>query len=114
MIEKQAALSLLSTLSSNDWREFKQTDFDRIAEFVKSDGCTGVPDFYRNGCTLHDFCFRTHLDFRGNESTFEAANELLRDYIRSKSWFGKYSPLAWWRWKGVKYLAEKPWDRYGE
>ncbi len=114
MIAKDAALRFLATISSNDWRKFTQTDVDRIAAFINSDGCTGVPDFYKNGCILHDWCYRTHLDFSGNGIQKDTADRLLRDYIRSKSLFGKFSPMAWWRWRAVKYVAEKPWDRYGE
>lgn len=113
MINEKDALRFLATLSSDDWRKFTQTDFDRIAEFTNSDGCTGVIDFYRNGCILHDFGYRTHLDFKGNKTAKEATDIMLRDYIRSKSWFGKYSPLAWWRWQGVKYLAERAWRTNG-
>lgn len=114
MIEKQRAIRFLSFLSSNDWKEFTEFDLKRIESFVDSDGCTGVPDFYHWGCVLHDWCYRTHIDFAGSDITKDQADLLLRDYIRSKSLFGRFSPMAWWRWRGVKYLAERPWERYGE
>ena len=113
-IKKEDAIRFLGTLSTNDWREFTALDFKRIEEFVKSDGCTGVPEFYHWGCVLHDWCYRTHLDFVGNEITKEQSDELLHDYICSKSWFGRFSPMAHWRWTAVKHLAERPWENYGE
>lgn len=113
MIQRSAALRFLETLSTDDWRYFTKNDFERIEQFVKSDGCTGVPEFYHNGCVLHDWCFRTHLNFYGNDITFDESNELLHDYICSKSWLGRFSPMAHWRWLAVKHLAERPWGRYG-
>lgn len=98
-----------NTLSTFDWRKLKQSDFDKIRDFTKSDGCTGVIDFYLNGCTLHDFFYRTHKNLYGNEMTKAEADLILKKYIQSKSLFGRFSPMAWWRWEGVKHLADKAW-----
>lgn len=114
MIKREDAIRFLGTLSTDNWREFTHTDYRRISEFVKSDGCTGVSELYHNGCVLHDFCYRTHLNFKGEEITKDEADKLLRDYIWSRSVFGYLSPLAWIRWIGVKYLAERPWKSYGQ
>lgn len=105
-----AVLAFLETLSTRDWRKFTDEDIEKIALFVESDGCTGVIDFYYSICVIHDFYYRTHCDFYGNPISKADADRIgLRDGIRSKSWLGRFSPMAWWRWQGVKYLADKAW-----
>lgn len=104
-----AVLSFLGTLSTREWRDFTSEDIEKIALFTESDGCTGVIDFYADACIIHDFYYRTHRDFYGNPISKDAADKGLRDSIRAKSWMGKFSPMAWWRWRGVKHLADKAW-----
>ena len=102
-------------LSTNDWRKFTQQDFDRIDAFIKGDGCSGVPDFYRNGCVIHDWGYRTHRDFKGNYVSQNQVDNWIKKYIQSKSLFGKFSPMAAWRYLALKNIfGNKAWNNEPE
>ena len=81
---------------------------------LDSDGCTGVPDFYITGCYEHDVHYRTHKTLDGKPITRAESDRQLRQYIQSKSKFGRFSPMAWWRWVGVRLLAKSAWEKDGE
>ena len=86
-------------------------DFKKIKKFINGDGCTGVPDFFSNGCAGHDWMYRTHRDFYGRYITSDVADKFLKNYIQSKSWFGKYSPMAWWRYYALKKVfGRRAWE----
>ena len=99
-----------NTLSTKEWRKFTEKDIADIALFINSDGCTGVPDFYLDCCIIHDWFYATHRDFNGNPKTKAFADKVLEECIRKESWLGKWSPMAWWRWQGVKHWANKAWE----
>jgi hypothetical protein len=101
-----------ATLTTTNPLDFVQSDIDKITAFVCSDGCTGVPDFYRWACVVHDFFYRTHRDFNGNAITKAQADKWFRVLIQQKSLFKLFNPMSWWRWLGVKYFpqAQKAWD----
>ena len=83
-------------------------DWDRVrarAKELNSDGCTGVKDFYKDCCLLHDIYYRTGADLDGQPVTRREADALLRDCIRSRSRLGKWSPLALVRWTGTRLLG---------
>ena len=108
-LSTEQLLAFTSTLTTLKWQKLTDDDFKKIDKFVKSDGCSGVPDFYRNGCVIHDFYYRTHRNLNGSQITRRQADSVLRRYIMSKSPFGHFSPMAWWRYKGVRALAGKAW-----
>lgn len=93
--------------------EFWKQITDKATE-LKSDGCTGVADFYKECCYLHDIYYRTHLDLNGDPITKAEADKALRDCIRCKSRFGFWNPMAIWRWIGVKMFAQRAWDKGGK
>ena len=109
-MSNEKLLKFTSTLSSLDWRKFTQDDYDRIYKFIDSDGCTDVPDFYLNGCTQHDFWYRTHRNFDGTPITKQEADKGLEQYVWKHSWFGHFSPLAWWRYRGLRMFGKRAWD----
>lgn len=72
----------------------------REAARLRCDGCSGVPDFYRVICDEHDIHFATHRDFYMRVRLEEEdANLYLQWGIQYFSWFGRWSPMAWWRYK---------------
>lgn len=102
-------LAFTAGLSTRDWRKLTQEDFDKIDQFIESDGCTGVPDFYRNGCVIHDWWYRTHRNLDGTPITEATADLGLKQYIQSKSPLGRFSIISWWYYKGVRLFGKKAW-----
>ena len=81
------------------------------AKALGADGCTGVPEFFRDGCLEHDIAYRTHRDLLNNPITKAEADFRLKWYIQMHSIFVRFSPMAWWRWRAVKHFADKAWDK---
>lgn len=81
------------------------------AKELKSDGCTCVPDFFKDCCLLHDIYYRTHKDLDGNPITKEAADLELKKCIQSRSWFKRWSPMAQWRYWAVLRFGKKGWEK---
>ena len=102
-------LSFTATLSTRDWRQLSDDDFERIEEFIHSDGCTGVPEFYHNGCVMHDWWYRTHRNLDGTAITKREADRGLEEYIEAHSPLGNVSIIArLWYW-GVRRFGRKAW-----
>lgn len=76
------------------------------AVFNGTDGCTGVPDFYKLGCYEHDIGYATGKDPIGNPITKKECDKRFRWYIQMKSPFGVLSPMSWWRWAAVSVLGK--------
>jgi hypothetical protein len=86
---------------------------------LRSDGCTGVKDWHRPCCVVHDLACEHHLDPWGRVITRAAGDVGLRRCIQSRShvsipyWpgkrltvnLGRLSPMSWWRWAGVRSYA---------
>jgi len=70
-------------------------------------GCTGVPDFYKSCCDDHDEHYSAH------DVTRAEADAEFRRCIQGKSPLGKCSPMALWRWAGVRLLGRHAWRRGG-
>jgi len=81
-----------------------------MAEVLKADGCTGVPDFYLNGCLEHDIAYKIHRDHLGRKITKRTADKRFRWYIQHHSPFGMYSPMAWCRWLAVTVFGHRAWN----
>ena len=84
---------------------------------IKSDGCSGIPDFYYTICLEHDIHYAYHWDFftSGDPILQEDADLYLKWGIWAHSWFGRWSPMAWWRYKALSWkhglgLGTKSWD----
>lgn len=66
--------------------------------FMKSDGCTDVPDFNFCGCCFeHDYYYTTHVVSRSE------ADKRLRQCIAEKK--GRW--LAWMYWAGVRVVGRE-------
>ena len=109
LIDRSSGNTAYLHTSALDWRRLTQADVDAIDRAIKSDGCSSVPDFYRNGCVMHDFWYRTHKDFDGTPITRAQADSRMRKYIQSKSPFGIFSPMAMWRLAGVRIGGSGAW-----
>ena len=103
-------LLFTSLLSTRDWWRLTENDLKMIDGFIQSDGCTGVPDFYRDECVIHDFHYRTHRHLDGTPISKLRADHVLKRGIQRKSLFGRLSPMAQWRYLGVRKLAGRAWE----
>lgn len=81
----------------------------QVAVDFKSDGCTGVPNFYLDGCFEHDVAYRSGHDPLGQIITRREADKRLRWYIQMESPFGVFSLMSWIRWLVVRALGWKVW-----
>lgn len=86
------------------WERVRQ----RAAE-LNSDGCTWVADFFLDCCLEHDIAYRTGCDVDGNPTTRAETDARFRRCIQSRSKLGRFSPMSWWRWAGVRVLGRKLW-----
>jgi len=69
---------------------------------IKADGCSGVPDFFLIVCLEHDSLYARHRDlFTGLPVTQEQADLFLKWGIQYHSRFGRWSPMAWWRYRAL-------------
>lgn len=95
------------------WRLLDNVDYRRMvarrARQLKSDGCSGVADFYIIACYDHDIAYRTGRDIFGNVLTRAQADARLRWAIQHESCFGRCSPMSYWRWAGVRFGGGKSW-----
>ena len=82
----------------------------RAAQALGSDGCSVVPDFYVDGCYEHDVHYRTHQTLDGRPITRRRADCWFRQRIQEMSWFGRFSPMSWWRWVAVRWAGESAWE----
>lgn len=78
----------------------------KVAGILKSDGCTGVKDYFLDACLEHDIHWRTGRTVFGVSITTGQANRRFRKVIQSRSRFGRFSPMSWWRWAGVSIGAK--------
>lgn len=103
-------LEFIENLSTSNPLKLTKADVMNIKLYIDSDGCTGVPDFYKEECIKHDFYYRTHHNFKGELISKNQADLLFMQGIQSKSQFGKFSPMALWRYIGVKLFGGKAWE----
>lgn len=73
---------------------------DKAAE-LGTDGCTGATGAFRDCCLEHDIHWRTGKTLDGTPISKQEANNRFRSCMQSRSIFGYYSPVAWYRWCAV-------------
>lgn len=99
------------------WELLDSPDYRRLvrinARRLSSDGCTGVPNIYVLACYDHDIAYRTHEDVFGGPLTREQADLRFKWALQHESPLGRLSPMAWWRWQGVRLAGQHAWDTYG-
>ena len=103
-------LEFIENLSTTDPFKLTKADITNIKLYIDSDVCTGVPDFYKEECIKHDFYYRTHHNFKGELISKNQADLMFMRGIQNKSKFGKFSPMALWRYLGVKLFGGKAWE----
>lgn len=105
--------------------------WDRVRKRAKtlgSDGCTGVKDYYLDACLEHDGHYTTHewVGYLTWEDAGEKepltysipprpisrgeADTRFRQVIQTMSRFGRFSPMSWWRYAGVRIGGRWSWD----
>lgn len=100
------------------------------AKAIDSDGCSGVSDIYLNCCLEHDLgywygkipasAYANYLqdvDEYWEGATITSRSEVdktFRQCIQSRSKVGRWSPVSWVRWVGVRLFGKKIWGRYRE
>jgi hypothetical protein len=87
------------------WGRIKQWAKDH-----KSDGCTGVKDFYVESCHEHDYHYRYGVTLYGDPISFCQANARLRQVIQMKSKLRWFSPVSWGRYLGTTVLGITIWN----
>ena len=76
-----------------------------LNQAIKSDGCTGVKDYYKDCCIIHDLGYRWHIDPWGRKVTRAQVDEAFRLCIQDRSKLGKFSPISWARWSAVRLVG---------
>ncbi len=102
------------------------------AEKIQSDGCSCVPDFYKDCCLIHDLSYyyakspysayeqyRTltppeneHCWHYAAAITQKDADGYLKACIRARSKLGKWSPMALWRYWALREFGAKAWHSH--
>jgi hypothetical protein len=72
-----------------------------IAAKMGSDGCTCVTETFVEACYEHDIHWRTGRTINGDTITTAQANRRFKRVMQSRSRFGRFSPMAHWRYLGV-------------
>ena len=90
------------------------------ADFIRSDGCTLVSELYHWACLEHDLAYTYGRDPKdaynvgwGNAKaiTRGEADKRFRKAIQSLSKLGRWSPVSWGRWLGVRMGGYFLWGR---
>jgi hypothetical protein len=98
------------------------------AALIDTDGCSKVTGLKLDCCLEHDLSFYygrdprdAYLKFRtgsvdywadAKPIAFDEANRRFRKCHQARSVFGRYSPMALWRWLGVHYLSRRAWAKH--
>ena len=79
---------------------------------IHSDGCTGVKDLYVKACWEHDFHYSVGMTFPWPppEAPWRPipkaeADARFRQVMQWESRLGRFSPLSWIRWSGVRLFG---------
>ena len=84
----------------------------RVAQAIQSDGCSGVPDFHLDCCVVHDLAYKFAINPWGRPVTRAEADAAFRVCIQAHSKLGRFSPMSWWRWAGVRVGGWKAWEAH--
>src|SRR3990167_2261901 len=96
------------------------------AALIESDGCSKVTGAYKNCCFVHDLSYYYAKDpinayklyLQGELDPWREARAIdqkeadkdLRRCMQSQSKFGWWSPMAGWRWLGLRIAGRKAWE----
>jgi hypothetical protein len=79
---------------------------DKAGE-LGTDGCSGATGAFVECCYEHDIHWRTGKTLDGRPITEHEANKRFRNCMQSRSRFGFFSPVAWWRWAAVSLVGKQ-------
>ena len=82
-----------------------------LEEAIKSDGCSVVTETYHDCCIVHDLGYRVGIDCWGHPINREEADLAFRFCMQSKSRFGRFSPMSWWRYLAVRVFGWKSYPK---
>ena len=92
-----------------------------LAERLKSDGCTVVSEMYHECCLEHDIAYRTGHDprelyYKGRVVPISRreTDARFRKCMQSRSKLGRFSPVSWFRWLGVRAFGGFTNNAFGE
>mgnify|MGYP003438754089 FL=1 len=77
---------------------------DKAAE-LGTDGCTGATGLFADCCLEHDIAYRLGTTLDGTPITKEQADKRFLCCMQSRSLWGWYSPMAWWRYAAVRVFG---------
>ena len=80
------------------WTPMYRDRVRQAATALGTDHCSGVPDFYSDACDEHDIHSRTHRTLDGDLLDKQSAATIFKQRIQSMSRFGRWSPMAQWRY----------------
>ncbi len=96
------------------WRDhygFHATVVKMKADALHSDGCSGVPDFYIVSCYEHDIAYRTGIGYIDNQPiSRKEADIRMKWHVQLCSPFGRFSPMAQWRYWWIRWFSRKHWQ----
>lgn len=100
------------------------------AALIKTDGCSKVSGAFRKCCRQHDLAYYYGRDpvsaykrylagdwehwLNANPTTRAQADADFRRCTQANSAMGFFSPVALWRWAGVRLGGKGAWDRHRE
>jgi hypothetical protein len=82
--------------------------WDRIrgkAAALGSDGCTMVTEMFVDCCYRHDIEYKTGRSIEGVPLSRREIDRRFRECIQSRSRLGRFSPVSWIRWSGVRVFG---------
>ena len=100
------------------------------AELIDADGCSAVLNIHECCCFEHDLgyfydadpreVYRRVLRGTDRDDAWDQAPRVgkafvdarFRRCLQTRSVLGMWSPMAWWRWLGVKRKGQGAWDRH--
>jgi hypothetical protein len=116
------------TPNNQIWRYPTYWNFIRSeSELIGSDGCSCVSGVNVDCCREHDLAYKLARDPRDAYKHFRigrhvdsweaalpidryTADKRFRQCHMNRSAFGKWSPMAWWRWAGVRLFGGRIWN----
>lgn len=77
----------------------------KLSDAIKSDGCTDIPEFHHDCCVIHDLGYRYGIDSWGRLISRDEIDANFRKCMQADSIFGRFDPMSWWRWAGVRIFG---------
>lgn len=76
-----------------------------VAKNLNSDGCSWVSELFHDCCLEHDIHYRLGSDIYGKPITRAEADRRFRHCMQRHSKLGRFSPISWIRWAGVRLFG---------